>query len=160
MEMFRVLLLEMFDTLLIFKIFKCSSGHPQRPAVLWHTGHPVSHHSAGYIRGQRGTFTSHLLKSLEFYVLAAIFIYIYIILYFILNIFIHILPLHIYEFVLHIYIYIYIYIVIKMYTSIYVYNACIYIKYSGVKKCWPPSWFFFFFLHVCHTLMFQIIKQI
>ncbi len=31
--------------------------------------------------------------------------------------------------------------------------------YSGVKKCWPPSWFFIF-LHVCHTLMFQIIKQI
>ncbi len=32
-------------------------------------------------------------------------------------------------------------------------------NYIGVKKCWPPSWFFFF-LHVCHTLMFQIIKQI
>uniref|UniRef100_A0A8C2JFD5 Phospholipid phosphatase-related protein type 5 n=1 Tax=Cyprinus carpio TaxID=7962 RepID=A0A8C2JFD5_CYPCA len=31
--------------------------------------------------------------------------------------------------------------------------------YSGVKKCWPPS-SFLIFLHVCHTLMFQIIKQI
>ncbi len=33
-----------------------------------------------------------------------------------------------------------------------------YLLYSGVKNCWPPSWFFIF-LHVCHTLTFQIIKQ-
>ncbi len=46
--------------------------------------------------------------------------------------------------------------VLLLYIYIYIY---IYYTYSGVKKCWPPSWFFIF-LQVCHTLMFQIIKQI
>ncbi len=33
-------------------------------------------------------------------------------------------------------------------------------NYSGVKKFLPPFLFFFYFLHICHTWMIQIIKHI